>query len=211
MLHIYLMTLIGVCLGQLTPGPNLFAIAGTALGQGWRTSLWMAFGIATAIFFWVTLATFGLATLLSIYPALLAVLKMVGGGYFCFLSFKSLRSACRAGNVEFKATSVSWTPLTAWRKGLFVNLSNPKSALMWGAITTFMFGSGLTYVEVLGFAPIGFACAVVIYGGYGFLFSTPVMRGLYVRFTRIFEGVFGAVFGLAGTGLIVSGIRDVAR
>lgn len=209
MLHIYMLTLLGVALGQMAPGPNLFAVASAALGQGWRTAMWMTSGIATAIFLWITLATFGLATVLEFYPGLLTFMKFAGGSYFIILSLKALGSARQRKNHYIANSYISWSPLYAWKRGLVVNLSNPKSALMWGAITTFMFGAGLSKFQVLGFAPVGYASAMLIYGTYAFFFSRNVVRGLYSKFAYVFEAMFGAVFGLAGAGLIVSGIRDV--
>jgi threonine efflux protein len=211
MLNVYLMTLTGVVLAQVAPGPNLLAVAGAALGQGLRAALCVTLGVATAIFVWVTVTTFGLATLLVIYPPLFIAMKILGGGYLCFLAFRSLRSALNGKDTSFTANRSAWTPVGAWRRGLLVNLSNPKSALMWGAITTFMFSSGLSTVQVLGFAPIGFASALVVYGVYGVLFSTNVAKRIYARFTRSVQAMFGAAFGALGGGLIFDGIRDIGK
>jgi threonine/homoserine/homoserine lactone efflux protein len=206
---IYLVTLAGVLLAQIAPGPNLLAVAGAALGQGLRAATFVSLGVATAIFVWVTVTTFGLATLLVIYPPLLIAMKIIGGGYLIFLAAKAFRSALQGKDSSFQAARAPWSPLSAWRRGLLVNLTNPKSALMWGAITTFMFGSGLSTLQVLGFAPIGFASALVVYGTYGVLFSTSLAKGVYARFTRSIELLFGAAFGALGSSLIADGVRDI--
>lgn len=211
MLNVYLMTLAGVILGQIVPGPNLLAVAGAALGQGLRSALCVTLGVATAIFIWVTVATFGLATLLVVYPPILILLKVLGGGYLCFLAFRAFWSALHGKDARLQANRLPLTPIGAWRRGLLVNLSNPKSALMWGAITTFMFGSGLSPAQVLGFAPIGFVSALFVYGGYGVLFSTSLARRIYSRFTRVVEAVFGAAFGALGGSLIVDGVRGISK
>lgn len=211
MLSVYLMALAGTLLAQISPGPNLMAVAGAALGQGLRTALFVALGVATAIFLWMTATTFGLAALLAIHPSLLVGMKIVGGGYLCFLACKAARSALSGKGTSFQANPVAWTPLEAWRRGLLVNLSNPKSALFWGAITTFMFGAGLSPAQVLGFAPVGFASALVVYGVYGVLFSTHIARRFYARFTRAVEALFGAAFGALGGSLIVDGVRGMGR
>lgn len=210
-LTVYAVALTGVILAQLAPGPNLLAVASAALGQGLQTAIWVTLGIATAIFLWITVATFGLATLLAVYPPLLIVMKIAGGGYLLFLAARSARAALVDANSSLHAERDAWTGFQAWRRGLLVNLSNPKSALMWGAITTFMFGSGLTTTQVLGFAPIGFASATLIYGTYAALFSTGVARGIYARFTRSVSAVFAAAFGALGGSLIFDGVRDIAK
>lgn len=211
MLEIYAVTLVGIVLGQVTPGPNLLAVAGAALGQGRRAATFVALGVATAIFVWVTLAAFGLALVLAVAPALLTVMKLLGGGYLCFIALKSLRAAWRGGNPAFGAGETHWTDLAAWRRGVLVNLTNPKSALMWAAVATFLFGSGLSAPQVLGFAPLGFVSALVVYGTYGVLFSSGVARRAYARFARAVEALFGLAFGAIGGKLVADGMVEIAR
>lgn len=209
MLSVYLMTLAGVLLAQIAPGPNLLAVAGAALGQGLRAALFVTLGVATAIFVWVTVTAFGLATLMAIYPPMLVAMKLIGGAYLCFLAIKAFRSALNGREARLQGNRTAWSPVSAWRRGLLVNLTNPKSALMWGAITTFMLGSGLSTLQVLGFAPVGFASALVVYGVYGVLFSTNVAKRVYARFTRSIEALFGAAFGTLGGNLIADGLKAV--
>src|SRR5919106_4386367 len=129
MLDLYLVTLAGLMLGQMAPGPNLLAVAGAALGQGRRAAVFVTLGVATAIFVWVTVAAFGLATVLALYPSLLTAMKLLGGGYLCWLALNGLRAAWRGGDPAFRASPADWTPLNAWRHGLLVNITQPKTAL----------------------------------------------------------------------------------
>jgi threonine/homoserine/homoserine lactone efflux protein len=211
MLETYLVTLAGLALGQITPGPNLLAVAGAALGQGRRAAFFTALGVATAIFVWATVTAFGLASLLALYPGLLTGLKLVGGSYLLFLGFRSLRAALGGGDAAVRAEAGAWTPFAAWRRGLLVNLTNPKSALLWAAIATYLFGAGLSASQVVGFAPLGFASALLVYGGYGALFSTGLAKRAYTRFARWFEALFGLAFGAFGARLVTDGVREVAR
>ena len=211
MLQAYLVTLAGVVLGQLAPGPNLLAVAGAALGQGRRAAAFTALGVASAIFLWVTLAAVGLATLLALLPSLLTLMKLLGGGYLCFLALKALRAAARGGRPLFRIEGTPWSPGRAWRRGFLVNITNPKSALMWAAVATFLFGSGLSAGAVMAFAPIGFASALTVYGIYAVLFSSGLARRAYARFARAAEGLFGLAFGALGGRLVADGIGDLAR
>lgn len=211
MLEVYIVTLAGVMLGQIAPGPNLLAVAGAALGQGRRAAVFLALGVATAVFAWVMIAAFGLATLLAIYPFLLTAMKLLGGGYLCFLALKALHAAARGGDPAFRASQANWTPLSAWRRGLLVNLTNPKSALMWGAVATFLFGSGLSAPQVLGFAPIGFVSALTVYGTYGVLFSSGLAKRAHASFARGAEALFGLAFGAIGGKLVADGLGEIGR
>lgn len=209
MLEAYLITAVGVALGQVAPGPNLLAVAGVALGQGRRPAVFVAFGVATAIFLWVTITAFGLATLIALYPGLLTAMKLLGGGYLCFLAAKSLLAAWRGGDPAFQASRAALTPVAAWRRGLLVNITNPKSALLWVSVATFLYGSGLSAAQVIGFAPVGFLSAFAIYGTYGLLFSSGLAQRAYARFARGIEALFGAAFGAIGGKLLSDGLREL--
>lgn len=80
---------------------------------------------------------------------------------------------------------------------------------MWMAIATFLFGSGLSAVQVLAIGPLVAASAMLIYGFYAVMFSTGLATRGYARFWRWIETAFGLAFGALGATLIISGIRDI--
>ncbi|MEZ5715924.1 MAG: LysE family transporter [Paracoccaceae bacterium] len=91
--------------------------------------------------------------------------------------------------------------------GLAVVLSNPKAAMMWVAISVYLAGIGIAGLAVL---PVGGAVAgsaLLVYGGYGWIFSSGPVSGAYARFARWIEGAFGAVFALIGGRLALDGLR----
>jgi threonine/homoserine/homoserine lactone efflux protein len=209
MLHAFAVTLAGVMLAQAAPGPNMVAVASAALGQGRRAALFTVLGVATGMLVWATLVAFGLAAVLALYPSLLTTMKLVGGSYLLFLAVKAVKAAIAGGQPTVRPASRRQTPFAAWRRGLLVILTNPKAALMWTAVATFLFGSGLTTAAVLAFGPVAFVTGSVIYGGYGLLFSTGMAMQAYARFARVIESLFGLAFGALGGSLLADGIREL--
>lgn len=209
MLHAYVLALIGVALAQAAPGPNMIAVTSAALGQGRRAAIFTVLGVASGMLVWATTVAFGLSAVLALYPSLLSLLKVAGGSYLLFLAFRAARAAIAGGQHTVRPQTRQTSAFAAWRRGLLVVLTNPKAALMWTAVATFLFGSGLTAAQVVGFGPVAFVSASLIYGSYGLLFSTgPAMRG-YARFARGVESVFGAAFGLLGAKLLHDGFREL--
>ena len=82
---------------------------------------------------------------------------------------------------------------------------------MWGAVTTYFLGSGLTTLQVLAFAPVGALSAFVVFSAYGALFSTAAVKLAYVRAAGVFQALFGAVFGAVGAKLVWDGATEVGR
>jgi threonine/homoserine/homoserine lactone efflux protein len=211
-LTVWLTALAGVALGQIAPGPNLLAVASTALSQGRRPALMVALGVATSVFVWVTVAVLGLAALIAALPAALTAMKLAGGGYLCFLALKALRAAWRGAPRDLAAAAgAPLSGLRAYGRGVAVNLTNPKSALMWSAVATYLIGSGLTTGQALAFAPLGAASALIVYASYAALLSSGPARSGYAAFARRVEAGFGLAFGLVGGRLVVDGLRDLAR
>ena len=208
-LNAYLITLTGLVLAQIAPGPNILAVAGAALGQGRRSALFVSLGVASASFTWVAITALGFGGLLTLYPSLLTAMKLLGGGYLVFLGAKSLAAAIRGREPSIKASVENWTPLTAWRRGFLVNVTSPMSALWWSGIASFLYGSGLSTMEVVGFAPIAFLSSVAVNGTYGVLISSGLARRSYARFAWVFEVLFGLVFGALGGKLVADGVAEV--
>lgn len=208
MLEAYLLTWVGVMAAQASPGPNLVAVASAALGQGRREGILVTAGIASGMLVWALLVSFGLGMLFTAFPISLIILKLVGGAYLLWLGAKALRAAAVGGPATTIAADPAVRPGAAhWRRGVLVVLTNPKAALMWAAVATFLFGAGLSTAQVAGFGPLGTLSGFVIYGAYALLFSTRAVGALYRRFTRSVEAVFGAAFGLFGAKLLWDGAR----
>jgi threonine/homoserine/homoserine lactone efflux protein len=209
MLQAFLVAWIGVCAAQASPGPNMMAVAEAALGQGRRAALFVVAGIATGSLAWALLMALGLGAVFHAFPALLTVLKFVGGAYLGYLGLRALVSVRRGKSLNPVPLAGERSSVAAWRQGLLVVLTNPKAALMWSAIATFLFGAGLGGLEVLAFGPVVALSATAIYGTYGIIFSTGVALGFYQRFARVIQALFGIIFGGLGAALIWSGLRDL--
>lgn len=207
MLKAFFIAWLGVALAQVSPGPNMMAVIAVALGQGRRHAVLVALGIASGSLVWAAAVALGLGVLFEAFPVSLTLLKLVGGLYLLVIAMKALRATLAGGNGAVAAARAPVSALGAWRRGFFVVMTNPKAALMWSAIATFLFGAGLGNAQVLSFGLVVALSAIVIYGGYGLVFSTGVATRAYARFWRVTEAVFGLAFGALGVTLLVSAVR----
>ena len=74
------------------PGPTVLLVVSYALGQGWRTALPMAVGVALGDFTAMTLSMLGLGALLATSATLFTVLKWIGAAYLVWLGIKLWRA-----------------------------------------------------------------------------------------------------------------------
>jgi threonine/homoserine/homoserine lactone efflux protein len=76
----------------IIPGPTVLLVVSYALGQGWRTALPMAVGVALGDFTAMTLSMLGLGALLAASATLFTALKWIGAAYLVWLGVKLWRA-----------------------------------------------------------------------------------------------------------------------
>ena len=76
----------------LIPGPTVLLVVSYALGQGWRTALPMAVGVALGDFTAMTLSMLGVGALLAASATVFTVLKWIGAAYLVWLGIKLWRA-----------------------------------------------------------------------------------------------------------------------
>jgi len=133
----------------LIPGPTVLLVVSYALGQGWRSALPTAVGVALGDFTAMTLSMLGLGALLQTSALLYLILKWVGAAYLIWLGI-GLWRAGGALNVtpRHEKTQDRAMLLHAW----FVTALNPKSLTFFIAfLPQFMDQTGDFWLQMLIF------------------------------------------------------------
>ena len=76
----------------IIPGPTILLVVSYALGQGLRTALPMAAGVALGDFTAMTLSMLGIGALLMASATVFTVLKWIGAAYLIYLGIKLFRA-----------------------------------------------------------------------------------------------------------------------
>lgn len=76
----------------IIPGPTVLLVVSYALGQGWRSALPMAVGVALGDFKAMTLSMLGVGALLAASAGLFTALKWLGAAYLIWLGVKLIRA-----------------------------------------------------------------------------------------------------------------------
>ena len=183
----------------ISPGPATLAIMGVAARHGRVAGLKLASGVVCGSLFWGLCAAFGLAAVMAKFAGFFVVLKVVGGVYLLWLAFKALRSAW---SWEEKIKMREPRAGNYWLQGLAIHLTNPKAVLAWVAILSIGVQQGAPAWHSI--AMFG-SCAILgicVFLGYALVFSTARAQAAYARARRVFDVMFGVVFGTAGIMLI---------
>jgi len=183
-----------------SPGPATIATATVSMRFGRREGLLFGCGLSLGLAFWGVVAASGLGAILQTSAHLLMVMKLIGGGYLLWLAFQSGRDALRGTD-----SSVIPVERGRWfKRGLLLNLSNPKAVVAWMAALSMGMGADTGGHQVLLATTICAVLGLVIYTAYALAFSLPHFMAGYRRFQRWIDGVVAGLFVLAGLGLIRS-------
>jgi threonine/homoserine/homoserine lactone efflux protein len=108
----------------IIPGPTILLVVSYALGQGWRTALPMAVGVALGDFTAMTLSMLGIGALLAASATVFTILKWIGAVYLIYLGIKLFRAGGTL-NAEPRTDTASAVKMMghAW----LVTALNPKS------------------------------------------------------------------------------------
>lgn len=132
---------------NLTPGPDMLYVGGTAAARGTRAGLAAALGIGAGCGVHVALGAVGVSALIASSPLAFTVLKIAGAGYLVAIGVSMLwrrrgtrrdvPGAAPAAAVGPATRDEASSPADAWgafRQGVWVNALNPKVALFFLAL-----------------------------------------------------------------------------
>jgi threonine/homoserine/homoserine lactone efflux protein len=108
----------------IIPGPTVLLVVSYALGQGWRTALPMAVGVALGDFTAMTLSMLGLGALLAASATLFTALKWIGAAYLVWLGVRLWRAG---GTLEAAPRTDAVSAIRMLGHAWLVTALNPKS------------------------------------------------------------------------------------
>ena len=123
----FLLFLGAVLILLVTPGPNMAFVLTSGAAYGWRGGVAAAIGIGVVDVIFTLICAFGLAGLLSAYPAAFDAIRWAGAAYLIYLAVTCIRTAGRAGERDIAPVEPSrWA---IFLRGLASNIANPKAIL----------------------------------------------------------------------------------
>lgn len=110
----------------ITPGPdNIFVLTQSSV-SGTRAGIAVTFGLLMGIFCHTVAVAFGIAVIFQTSPLAFTILKIFGVGYLLYLAW----GAFKAGNAKIKGKDLSnLSSFKLFRRGILMNISNPKIAI----------------------------------------------------------------------------------
>jgi homoserine/homoserine lactone efflux protein len=117
---------------SFTPGAGAINTMANSLGSGWTRSIWGILGQQVALLAHIAIVAAGVGVLVAGSPLLFNVIRYAGAAYLVFLGVRQFRSRAAAARVRELRPEPAWS---MFRRGLLVNLTNPKAVVFFLAFT----------------------------------------------------------------------------
>jgi threonine/homoserine/homoserine lactone efflux protein len=142
----------------VVPGPAVLYIVAQSVHGGRRAGVVSAFGVSTGGMFHVLAAVVGLSAVLAASAEAFTVVKLVGAAYLIWLGIRTILSR----DDRIAGRDAEPTLSSTYRRGVIVNILNPKTALFFLAfLPQFVDPDGSTrgQLAVLGLLFVAIALA----------------------------------------------------
>ncbi len=200
--NFYLTVALIWAVAAITPGPNFFITAQTAMSESLRKSLFTVLGIVYGTLVWAISGYLGVVVIFKTVPVVYICLKLVGGLYLIYLGILLLFQKNKKKNLYEVNRSKSAT--SCFCQGALTNMLNPKTA----AFMTSLYAVALPPDHSFGAGGVSviLICSIsaIWYSLVATLFSKKAVRRGYDNYKMSIERFAGGLFVFFGLKLAIS-------
>lgn len=156
---------------SLAPGPdNVFVLTQSAL-YGRVSGILVTLGLCTGLLVHTAAVALGIAVIFQSSPAAFSALKIIGAAYLLYLAWQAFRAAPESLN---GVTSTTRSRAALYRRGIYMNISNPKVSIFFLAFLP-QFASperGSVAVQMMILGGLFICATLIIFGTIALLAGT---------------------------------------
>jgi threonine/homoserine/homoserine lactone efflux protein len=195
-----------ISIGAMSPGPSFVMVLRISVALSRRAGLAAALGMGLGGMIFGALALFGLQALIAQVAWLYLALKIAGGLYLIYLASRIWRNAAAPLQLDSSLSSQQRSPRQAFWLALATQLSNPKTAIVYGSIFAALLPAHPAPWTFAVLLPMLFAIEAGWYTIVALTFSTATPRVVYLKAKTAIDRAAGAVIGLLGVKLVYNAV-----
>lgn len=192
---------VAILFGAMSPGVSFLLVARTAMSSSRRVAFSVAAGMGFGAAVFAVIALAGLHTLLTLVPSLYTGLKIAGGCYLLWLALKMFRRPSNRFNDSAGAEDVSVSK--AFMTGVFTQISNPHTALVFASIFSAALSKNIQPVMYIILPTMAFVIDMLWYAVVACLLSTDGPRQAYIKYRKFIDKLSGGVMAFLGIRLLL--------
>ena len=194
-----------IAIGAMSPGPSFVMVARTAVATARANGLAAALGMGIGGAMFAIAALLGLQAVMASVPWLYLVLKIVGGSYLAYLGYRIWKGARAPLALAADGTQATRpTLMRSFSLGLGTQLSNPKTAIVYGSIFASLLPREVPAGLVVALPAVVFVIEAGWYSVVALMLSAASPRDAYLRCKTWVDRTAGGVMALLGIRLVAT-------
>lgn len=188
----------------LMPGPDILFVIAQSISQNKQAGIVTALGLCTGLLVHITAATVGISAFIYQSTVAFSIVKYAGAAYLLYLAWQSFR----AGKTQLALSSgKSLNYRSLYKKGILMNLLNPKVSLFFLALLPQFINeaNGYVSIQMLVLGGVFLIQALLIFSAVS-LFSDKVRQMLVGNafIEKRMNLIQGSIFALIGIRMALS-------
>lgn len=182
----------------VSPGPALLVSIQTSLVSGRVAGIGTGLGLGFVASIWTLCALLGLEIAFTVFPWAYAAVKGIGALYLIYIAIGMWRGADRPLRHDTAPAG------RAIRRGMMINLLNPKSILFAAAVLVVIFPANMSLGENAIVVLNHFLIEVAFYSAVAVGMSRARVRDAYLGAKRYVDRLSAVLLGALGVRLLIS-------
>jgi threonine/homoserine/homoserine lactone efflux protein len=150
------------------PGPDNLFVLTQSMSGGAKNGIYITLGLCSGLLFHTTAVAIGIAAIFQTSILAFNILKYIGAAYLLYLAFMSFKSNSQD---KLKADIHKLTPFKLYKRGIIMNVTNPKVSIFFLAFLpqfTNPNNSNVT-LQIFTLGAIFMLCALLIFSSIALL------------------------------------------
>ena len=207
LVHVALIWILAVA----TPGANVLLTINTALQYSRTLAMFSAFGVSSAILLWAFLGGSGLVILLTTFPQLFSVMKVVGGSYLLYLGLRQIyqtRKTKKLGDLPQGQHLISPSNKKMFITAFITSILNPKTGFFVVSLFSVAMPNSMSgELSISMILAIMLTMSAITLCWHAFLataFSHQSAKRVYARISGVMDYITGGLFTVFGIKVMAS-------
>ena len=198
-LDLWLSFLVASSILAIAPGPdNLFVLLQSAM-HGPKAGIMVTLGLCVGVLLQTLFAAFGVAAVVATSAVLLTIIKCLGAAYLSYLAWGAWHAPVMQGNqFDNQAKSSALPSFQLWRRGILMNITNPKVLIFFLAFFPQFLIPGSTeesvMLQMLEMGTTFLIITLIVFSGIAWCAGTLADRIRSERFQRYLNKISAVIF-----------------
>ncbi len=193
-------------LAAASPGPDFVLVSQQTLSRGKKAGLLCSVGIALGLSIHILYSAFGLAAVIANSSNLLWLIKILGGGYLCYLGIKGLmaKPSTTSSPMEPSPTAKAQSALKTIGLGFLCNALNPKAPIYFVSLFTLVLTPDIPMSHIVIYGLWMMIIQLAWFSAVVGLLSRPSINRKFVRLGHWLDRILGGAMMALGLKILIS-------